>query len=68
MGAYSPAPVLGPAVHERVMREVITPTLRGMAEEGHPYRGFLYAGLMSATDGSPRVLEFNCRLGGPRAT
>jgi phosphoribosylamine---glycine ligase len=67
MGAYSPAPVLGPAVHERVMREVITPALRGMAEEGHPYRGFLYAGLMIAPDGSPRVLEFNCRLGDPEA-
>jgi phosphoribosylamine--glycine ligase len=57
MGAYSPAPVLGPAVHERVMRDVITLTLRGMAQEGHPYRGFLYAGLMIAPDGSPRVLE-----------
>jgi phosphoribosylamine--glycine ligase len=67
MGAYSPAPVLSAAVHERVMREVITPALRGMAEEGHPYRGFLYAGLMIAPDGSPRVLEFNCRLGDPEA-
>ncbi len=67
MGAYSPAPVLDPAVHERVMRDVITPALWGMVEEGHPYRGFLYAGLMIAPDGSPRVLEFNCRLGDPEA-
>ncbi len=67
MGAYSPAPVLTPALHEGVMHEVIGPTLRGMAEEGHPYRGFLYVGLMIAPDGGARVLEFNCRLGDPEA-
>ncbi|KFI21480.1 phosphoribosylamine--glycine ligase [Nitrosococcus oceani] len=67
MGAYSPAPVLAKAVHERVMQEVIVPTVRGMAEEGYPYRGFLYAGLMIAEDGSPKVLEYNCRFGDPEA-
>ncbi len=67
MGAYSPAPVLTGAVHERVMHEVIGPTLRGMAQEGHPYRGFLYCGLMIAPDGRAQVLEFNCRLGDPEA-
>ena len=65
MGAYSPAPVVTPAVHARIMREVIGPTVRGMAEEGHPYSGFLYAGLMIAADGAPKVLEFNCRFGDP---
>jgi phosphoribosylamine---glycine ligase len=65
MGAYSPAPVVTPALHARVMREVIAPTLRGMADAGTPYTGFLYAGLMIGADGSPRVLEFNCRLGDP---
>ncbi|MDE2196982.1 MAG: phosphoribosylamine--glycine ligase [Gammaproteobacteria bacterium] len=65
MGAYSPAPVVTPAIHERVMREVILPTVRGMATEGAPYTGFLYAGLMIAPDGSPRVIEFNCRSGDP---
>ncbi|MFM1880034.1 MAG: hypothetical protein RLZZ344_268 [Pseudomonadota bacterium] len=65
MGAYSPAPVVTPEVFSRVMREVIRPTLKGMAAEGHPYTGFLYAGLMIAPDGSPRVVEFNCRLGDP---
>ncbi len=65
MGAYSPAPVVTPAVHERVVREVIEPALRGMAAEGCPYTGFLYAGLMISPDGAPRVLEFNCRLGDP---
>ncbi len=67
MGAYSPAPVVTEAVHRRVMEEVMLPAVRGMAEEGHPYIGFLYAGLMIAPDGSPRVLEFNCRLGDPEA-
>jgi phosphoribosylamine--glycine ligase len=65
MGAYSPAPVVTPAMHERVMREVIRPTLAGLAAEGMPYSGFLYAGLMIAKDGTPNVLEFNCRLGDP---
>ena len=65
MGAYSPAPVVTEAVHERVMREVIAPTLRGLAAEGMPYTGFLYAGLMIGQDGSARVLEFNCRFGDP---
>ncbi len=65
MGAYSPAPVVTPAVHARVMREVIEPTVRGMRAEGHPYTGFLYAGLMIAPDGTPKVLEFNCRFGDP---
>jgi phosphoribosylamine--glycine ligase len=65
MGAYSPAPVVTPALHARIMREVIAPTVRGMAEEGRPYTGFLYAGLMIAADGAPRVLEYNCRFGDP---
>ncbi|MFM8443809.1 MAG: phosphoribosylamine--glycine ligase [Methylococcus sp.] len=65
MGAYSPAPVVTPAVHGRVMAEVILPTLRGMAAEGHPYTGFLYAGLMITPAGDIKVLEFNCRFGDP---
>jgi phosphoribosylamine--glycine ligase len=65
MGAYSPAPVVTPALHARVMREVIEPAIRGLAAEGMPYTGFLYAGLMIAPDGTPNVLEFNCRLGDP---
>lgn len=65
MGAYSPAPVVTPELHARVIREVIQPALAGMAEEGHPYSGFLYAGLMIDGSGNPRVLEFNCRLGDP---
>ena len=65
MGAYSPAPVVTPEIHARVMREVIEPTVRGMAAEGHPYSGFLYAGLMVAADGTPKVLEYNCRFGDP---
>ena len=65
MGAYSPAPLVTPALHERIMREVIHPTLRGLAADGNPYCGFLYAGLMIAPDGTPNVLEFNCRLGDP---
>ncbi|HEX4781269.1 MAG TPA: phosphoribosylamine--glycine ligase, partial [Usitatibacter sp.] len=65
MGAYSPAPVVTPEVHHRVMSEVITPTVRGMAADGIPYTGFLYAGLMIDAQGAPRVIEFNCRLGDP---
>ncbi len=65
MGAYSPAPVVTPAVHARAMREVIMPTLRGMAAEGMPFTGFLYAGLMIDTAGKPRVVEFNARMGDP---
>ncbi len=65
MGAYSPAPVVTPAMHDRIMREVIEPTVRGMAAEGHPYTGFLYAGLMITADGVPKVLEYNCRCGDP---
>jgi phosphoribosylamine---glycine ligase len=65
MGAYSPAPVVTHAVHERVMREIMLPTVRGLAADGIPYRGFLYAGLMIDGTGQPRVIEFNCRLGDP---
>lgn len=65
MGAYSPAPVVDAAAHERIMREVIVPTVEGLAAEGTPYTGFLYAGLMIAPDGTPNVLEFNCRFGDP---
>ncbi len=65
MGAYSPAPVVTPEVHARIMREVIEPTVRGMAAEGNPYTGFLYAGLMITADGAPKVIEFNCRFGDP---
>jgi len=65
MGAYSPAPVVTPAVHARIMREIIVPTVNGMAAEGMPYSGFLYAGVMIDAAGVPRVLEFNCRLGDP---
>ena len=65
MGAYSPAPVVTPEVHARVMREVIMPTVQGMAAEGHPYTGFLYAGLMIDATGAPKVIEFNCRFGDP---
>jgi phosphoribosylamine--glycine ligase len=65
MGAYSPAPVVTPEVHGRIMREVIEPTVRGMAAEGNPYTGFLYAGLMIGADGAPRVIEYNCRFGDP---
>lgn len=67
MGAYSPAPVVTPAVHARVMREVIEPTIKGLAADGIPYVGFLYAGLMIAADGAPYVIEFNCRFGDPEA-
>jgi phosphoribosylamine--glycine ligase len=65
MGAYSPAPVVDAALHDRIMREVIAPTVTGMAAEGTPYTGFLYAGVMVGADGAPRVLEFNCRFGDP---
>jgi phosphoribosylamine--glycine ligase len=65
MGAYSPAPVVTPKIHARVMREIIAPTIQGMAEEGTPYMGFLYAGLMIDKAGNPKTLEFNCRLGDP---
>jgi phosphoribosylamine---glycine ligase len=65
MGACSPAPVVTPTVHARIMREVISPAIAGMAAEGTPYAGFLYAGVMIDTAGAPRVLEFNCRLGDP---
>ncbi|TNF62123.1 MAG: phosphoribosylamine--glycine ligase [Burkholderiales bacterium] len=65
MGAYSPAPVVTPAVHERAMQEIILPTLRGMAADGIPYTGFLYAGLMITPDGAVKTLEFNCRMGDP---
>ena len=65
MGAYSPAPIVTAQLHRRIMREVIEPTLKGLAEDGNPYLGFLYAGLMIAADGTPNVLEFNCRFGDP---
>ncbi len=65
MGAYSPAPVVTPEIHNRIMNEVIYPTVRGMAAEGHPYTGFLYAGLMIDKDGTPKVIEYNCRFGDP---
>lgn len=67
MGAYSPAPVVTPEVHARIIEEVIRPTIKGMAADGHPYRGFLYAGLMIDAAGRPRVVEFNCRFGDPEA-
>ena len=65
MGAYSPAPVVTPELHAKAMREIILPTVRGMAAEGTPYTGFLYAGLMIGKDGSVKTVEFNCRLGDP---
>lgn len=65
MGAYSPAPVVTPEIHARVMREVIQPVLTGMALDGLPFTGFLYAGLMISPDGDVKVLEFNCRMGDP---
>jgi phosphoribosylamine--glycine ligase len=65
MGAYSPAPVVTPALHARLMREVILPTVAGMAADGIRYTGFLYAGVMIDAAGNPKVLEFNCRLGDP---
>ena len=65
MGAYSPAPVVTPEVHQRAMDEIILPTIRGMEADGIPFTGFLYAGLMIAPDGSVKTLEFNCRMGDP---
>jgi phosphoribosylamine--glycine ligase len=65
MGAYSPAPVVSPQIHQRIMDEVILPTVQGMAAEGLPYTGFLYAGLMIMADGTPKVIEYNCRFGDP---
>jgi len=65
MGAYSPAPVVTPEVHRRILQEVIEPVVAGMAADGHPFTGFLYAGLMIAPDGTPKVLEFNVRFGDP---
>lgn len=65
MGAYSPAPVVTPEMHQRIMTDVIEPTVRGMAAEGYPYTGFLYAGVMIDADGVPKVLEYNCRFGDP---
>ncbi|MCW8945491.1 MAG: phosphoribosylamine--glycine ligase [Sedimenticola sp.] len=65
MGAYSPAPVVTPAMHDRIMDEVIIPTVKGMAAEGLPYTGFLYAGVMINAEGAPKVLEYNCRFGDP---
>ncbi len=65
MGAYSPAPVVTPDIHDRIMKEVIEPTVKGMAAEGNPYTGFLYAGLMIMPDGTPKVIEYNVRFGDP---
>ncbi|WP_305424180.1 phosphoribosylamine--glycine ligase [Photobacterium leiognathi] len=65
MGAYSPAPVVTQDIHDRVMKEVIYPTVEGMTAEGAPYTGFLYAGLMIMSDGTPKVIEYNCRFGDP---
>lgn len=65
MGAYSPAPVVTPEIHQRIMNEVIMPTVGGMAKEDAPYTGFLYAGLMIDADGTPKVIEYNCRFGDP---
>ncbi|KUY96562.1 phosphoribosylamine--glycine ligase [Burkholderia territorii] len=65
MGAYSPAPIVTPQMHARVMREIIMPTVRGMEKDGIRFTGFLYAGLMIDKDGNPRTLEFNCRMGDP---
>lgn len=65
MGAYSPAPVVTPEIHDRIMNEVIIPTVEGMAKEDAPYTGFLYAGLMITADGTPKVIEYNCRFGDP---
>ena len=65
MGAYSPAPVVDAALHQRIMREVMEPTVAGLAADGTPYTGFLYAGIMVDADGAPKVLEFNCRFGDP---
>lgn len=65
MGAYSPSPIVTPALQEHILRTIIKPTIQGLAAEGCPYQGFLYAGLMIGNDGNPKVLEYNCRLGDP---
>jgi len=65
MGAYSPAPVVDTALHDRIMNDIMVPTVAGLAADGTPYTGFLYAGIMVAADGTPKVLEFNCRFGDP---
>jgi phosphoribosylamine--glycine ligase len=65
MGAYSPAPIVTPTIHARVLREIVLPTVQGMAADGIEYTGFLYAGLMIDAKGNPRTLEFNCRMGDP---
>ena len=65
MGAYSPAPVVTDEIHDRIMQQVIFPTVAGIKQDGHPYTGFLYAGLMITPDGTPKVVEFNCRFGDP---
>jgi phosphoribosylamine--glycine ligase len=65
MGAYSPAPVVTPEMHQRIMEQVIKPTIKGMADEGHPFTGFLYAGVMIDHEGIPKVLEYNVRFGDP---
>ena len=65
MGAYSPAPIVTPALHEQILEQVIYPTVNGFIQMGHPYQGFLYAGLMISPSGIPKVLEFNCRFGDP---
>ncbi len=65
MGAFSPAPIVTPALHARILREIIIPTVNGMRKDGIPYSGFLYAGLMIDKDGNPKTLEFNCRMGDP---
>jgi phosphoribosylamine--glycine ligase len=67
MGAYSPTPAVTTVLHQRILKEIIEPTVAGMAAEGYPYTGFLYAGLMITSDGMPKVLEYNCRLGDPEA-
>ena len=67
MGAYSPAPLVTPEIHARVMREIILPAVQGMTQDGHPYVGFLYAGLMIDAEGNAKTLEFNCRLGDPES-
>jgi phosphoribosylamine--glycine ligase len=65
MGAYSPAPVVTDAIYEEIMEDIITPTVLGMLKDGYPYSGFLYAGLMIMADGTPKVIEYNCRFGDP---
>jgi phosphoribosylamine--glycine ligase len=65
MGAYSPAPVVTPNVHAKAMQDIVWPTIHGMAKEGRPFTGFLYAGLMIDAQGQPKTLEFNCRMGDP---